>query len=245
MAPLLDSPEIRFLAVTITSEIFWSQMTFSSVASGFAGPPRTWSSLYFVPSDSVFCNIIRKYKFHTVPVHHDGLWDLHWCVQGFSPIPLSRFLIIFSIYINLLLNFLPCKVKNSCHATAPTASSLPSESFLLLLGQCFYFSSGISSCSAFTVCDSEYYGLCFLISFSMHLNPFPVLKASVFSSLILVKTETFSAYKMRLDVVSSSPVLTSLLFARDEHLFVIKNFLLVSFPEDLLVVFLFLFVFFW
>lgn len=74
----------------------------------------------------------------------------------------------------------------------------PAHSYLdylfLLLDRCFsfYFSSGILSCSAVLVCNSEFYGLSFLTNFSLHLSPFPVFKTLAFHSLILIKTETSS-----------------------------------------------------
>lgn len=87
------------------------------------------------------------------------------------------------------------------------------------------------------MCDSEFYGLSFLANFSLHLSLFPVLTALAFQPPILIRTETSSASKTSSPyntVISSSPFLPPFLFLRDELLFVIKNFILVSLPEDLL-----------
>lgn len=108
------------------------------------------------------------------------------------------------------------------HKTFPACSFLPWLSFLIArpLFLSFYFSSGILSCSAVLVCNSEFYGLGFLTNFSLHLSPFPVLKALAFHSLILVKTETPSANKISpyKTINFFLSTLTPLLFLKDKHL---------------------------
>lgn len=104
----------------------------------------------------------------------------------------------------------------------------------LLLDRCFsfYFSSGILSCSAVLVCNSEFYGLSFLTNFSLHLSPFPVFKALAFHSLILVKTETSSTNEI-------SPYNTINFFLSISYSVVISqrqkfviSFILVPFSKD-------------
>lgn len=116
----------------------------------------------------------------------------------------------------------------------------PAHSYLdylfLLLDYCFsfYFSSGILSCSAVLVCNSEFYGLSFLTNFSLHLSPFPVLKALAFHSLILVKTETSSANISPYNTINFFLSISYSIVISQRQKFVIKSFILMSFAKDYL-----------
>lgn len=99
-----------------------------------------------------------------------------------------------------------------------------------------FFSSRILTCSAVLVYDSEFFGLSFLINFSLNMSPFPVLKLwhSSHQSQSKRKLLVLTRLALKTLLISSSLFLSPLLCLQDKNVFATAHLIWASFPEDLL-----------
>lgn len=98
-----------------------------------------------------------------------------------------------------------------------------------------FFSSGILICSAVLVYDSEFFGLSFLINFSLNMRPFPVLKLWHSSHQSQSKRKLLVLIRLVLKtLLISSLFLTPFLFLQGKNVFATPHLIWASLPKDLL-----------